>query len=168
MAVRYLTLSGIKKLWGTALQVFSGGEGVVATGLDGFIHPSFIQGSGTLAIEASENLANLDAVNIHEPIAGDFRLRKADASAFTTQADGFVSAAWLLGEVADVLTNGKIGGFPATTFAAGPIFLDSATAGGVIQTDPTAGATPGDVWQVVATAIDDTTLEIKIGEAIEL
>ena len=165
MAVKFLTLVGIKKIFQTALQAFSGGEGLVATRADGFIDPSFFEGSEVLVIEASENLAARDAVNIFDD-AGTFKVRKADASNFGTKADGFVTAAFLVTEQATVLREGKVGGFSG--LIPGPIFLDDATAGGIVQTDPVTGASAGDIWQQLGTAINATTMAIEIGEAIEL
>lgn len=114
-------------------------------------------------LEASEDLDAKDAVNIWDD-GGTFKIRKADASLFDTRADGFVTVDVLVTQTASVTREGKVEGFAG--LIPGPVFLGAA--GAIIQTDPTDGASTGEIWQQLGTAVNDETIAIELGPAIEL
>lgn len=162
---RYLTLSGNQKVLGTAVSTSAGvgdADKIVATGADGFIDPSLLPDSEQVVKTAGESLSARDAVNIYDD-AGTAKVRKADASAFSTRAMGFVKDNFDADDPATVFSEGIIGGFAGLTIGA-PVFL-SVTSGAITQTPPTAS---GEVWQQVGEAYSATEIRIEIEEAIVL
>lgn len=122
---------------------------------ESFLPPGI--GADTGAIQASENLAAGELVNIHD-VGGAWRVRKADASAVGTKADGFVLAAVTSGNLATVYfegTNDELSGLTPGTY-----YL-SETAGGVTQTPPT---TSGAIVQKVGVSVAATSLNVELGE----
>jgi len=162
----YITRVGNKKVLKQTIQSSSGAadaDKVISTDGDGFIDPSFLRDTEVFDREASENIASRDAVNIFDD-AGTAKARKADASAFSTRATGFVVVGVLVTETARIISEGKIGGFAGLTIG-DPVFLSASVPGGITQTPPT-GA--GEVWQKLGDATSATEIRIEIGEAIEL
>lgn len=162
---RYVTISGNQKVLGTAASTSAGvadADKIVATGPDGFIDPSLLPDSERIVKEAGEGLSARDAVNIYDD-GGVAKVRKADASSFSTRAMGFVKNNFLVTEDATVFSEGIVGGFAGLTIGA-PVFL-STTSGEITQAPPT-GA--GDVWQIVGEAYSATEVRIEIEEAIVL
>lgn len=110
-------------------------------------------GADTAVVEASENLAAGDFVNIHNSTGA--RVRKADASAAGKEAHGFVLAAVTSGQNATVYfegTNTQVSG--ATP---GPVFLDT-TAGASTSTAP---STAGQVVQRLGVAVSATAINFE-------
>ena len=162
---RYLTISGNQKVLGSATSTSAGvadADKIVATGPDGFIDPSLLPDSEQIIREAGEGLSARDAVNIYND-GGTAKVRKADASSFSTRAMGFVKDNSLVTEDAVVFSEGIIGGFAGLTIG-DPVFL-SATSGEITQAPPT-GA--GDIWQMLGEAYSATEVRIEIEEAIVL
>lgn len=89
-------------------------------------------GADVAVLPSSENLAAGDLVNIWND-AGTAKVRKADASAYGTEAHGFVKAAVTSPADATVYFEGS--NDQVTGLTAGPVFL-SETAGGVTNTAP--------------------------------
>lgn len=114
-------------------------------------------GADVNAIQASENLAANDLVNVHNA-SGASRVRKADASAEGKEANGFVLAAVTSGQMADVYAEGTNAGLSGLT--PGPLFL-STTPGQVTSTAPTG---TGQVVQRVGAAISATALNFEAGQ----
>lgn len=109
------------------------------------------------SIQASENLAANDLVNIHN-VSGSARVRKADASAEGKEANGFVLAAVTSGANADVYFEGTNAGLSGLT--PGPLFLGT-TPG---QVTSTAATGTGQVVQRVGVAIGATALNFEAGQ----
>ncbi len=86
----------------------------------------------TALIQASENLAAGDYVNVHN-VAGAFRVRKADATTSGKEAHGFVLAAVTSGQNGTVYFEGSNSGVTSQT--PGVVFL-STTAGTGTATAP--------------------------------
>lgn len=127
----------------------------------GQFHPSLIPGSEVCVIEASENLAANDLVNIWDD-GGTFKVRKADASSYDTRAMGFVKESVTSGQDADVFGEGIVSGQTGLD-PADEVFLSATTAGATTQTPP---ASSGDIWQAVGTPISATQFKFEKGEAI--
>ncbi len=86
----------------------------------------------TALIQASENLAAGDYINVHN-VAGAFRIRKADATTSGKEAHGFVLAAVISGQNGTVYFEGSNTGVTSQT--PGVVFL-STTAGTGTATAP--------------------------------
>lgn len=128
--------------------------------LDISVMPTGI-GADTAIIQASENLAAGDCVNVHN--SGGARVRKADASAAGKEAHGFVTAAVLSGANATVYFEGSNTAVAGKTPGATQ-FL-SATAGLTTETAPS-GA--GQVVQKVGVATSATVINMECQQTIVL
>jgi len=164
-APRYLRLNDTnkKKEEGLAVQITTGptdANKIVSTGTDGLIDPSFIPGGEVIVREASEALDGGDFVNVFDD-AGAAKVRKADASAFSTRAIGFVKDNAASGANARIFGEGILGGLSGLTIGT-PQFL-SLNSGEVTETPPTGTA---EIWQMVGYAISATEIMVEIGEAI--
>ena len=106
-------------------------------------------GPDTVTIEASENLAAGDFINIHD--SSGPRVRKADASN-TRPANGFVLAAVTSGQSATVYLSGR--NTELTSLTPGTrYYLSATTAGAVTATAPSAS---GELVQYLG-AVDSAT-----------
>jgi len=127
--------------------------------LDSSVMPVGI-GADTATIQASENLAAGDFVNIHN--SSGARVRKADATAAGKEAHGFVLSAVTSGNNATVYfegTNTQVSGqTPGTVF--------------LLTTAGTAGATApsgaGNVVQKLGVAVSASAINFERGEPIVL
>lgn len=168
MAVsKFLKINGNKKEEEAPVQISTGvaeADKHVALRADGKLDESLLPpgvGDEKLIREASEALATRDFVNIFDD-AGTAKVRKADASAFGTRANAFVTNNYLITELADTFAEGILTGFAGLTIG-DPVFLDAVTPGGITQTAPTA---TGEIWQQLGVAVSATEVRIEIGEAI--
>jgi hypothetical protein len=117
-------------------------------------------GADTASVEASENLAAGDFVNIYNDSGA--KCRKADATTAGKQAHGFVLAGVTSGANATIYfegTNTQVSGATA-----GTVFL-SATAGSFTSTAP---STAGNVVQRIGVATSATTINVEVGQPIVL
>ncbi|OQA32890.1 MAG: hypothetical protein BWY57_01617 [Betaproteobacteria bacterium ADurb.Bin341] len=131
---------------------------IPALGASGRFHESMMPpgiGADTAAIQASENLAAGDFVNIWSD-AGAFRVRKADATSVGKEAHGFVLAAVTSGENATVYFEGP--NTQVTGAAPGEQFL-STTAGGF--TNDVSAYTGGNVVQAIGVAVSATVINFE-------
>lgn len=117
-------------------------------------------GPDTAVIQASENLAAGDFVNIHN--SGGARARKADATTSGKEAHGFVLAAVTSGQNATVYFEGT--NDQVTGQTPGPVFL-ATTAGAAT---PTAPSGAGNVTQRIGIAVSTTAINFERGEPIVL
>lgn len=118
-------------------------------------------GADTATIQASENLAAGDWVNVHN-VSGSARVRKADATSAGKEADGFVLAAVTSGANATVYfegTNTQVSGQTP-----GPVFLQTtAGAGGA-----TAPSGAGNVVQRLGVATAAGAVNFERGQPVTL
>lgn len=119
-------------------------------------------GADTAVIQASENLAAGDYVNVHN--SGGARVRKADASAAGKEAHGFVIAAVLSGASATVYFEGSNTAVAGKTPGATQ-YLSAATAGLTTEAAPS-GA--GQVVQKVGVATSATVINSECQQTIVL
>lgn len=136
----------------------------IATDVTGRIDPSLMPvgvGADTQSVQASENLASGDFVNIHI-VSGNFRVRKADGSTVNKEADGFVLAGVVSPAMATVYVAGVNTAITGAT--AGPAYL-SGTAGG-FATVPPVGT--GKTSQRIGTATSATTIAFQRGPGVQL
>lgn len=127
--------------------------------LDSSVMPVGI-GADTATIQASENLAAGDFVNIHN--SSGARVRKADATAAGKEAHGFVLSAFTSGNNATVYfegTNTQVSGQTP-----GTVFLQT-TAGTAGATAPSSS---GNVVQKLGVAVSATAINFERGEPIVL
>lgn len=117
-------------------------------------------GADTAIIQASENLAAGDFVNVHN--SSGARVRKADATTAGKEAHGFVLGAVSSGANATVYFEGTNTGVSGMT--PGTVFL-ATTAGGATGTAPSAS---GNVVQKLGVAISATAINFERGEPIVL
>lgn len=117
-------------------------------------------GADTASIQASENLAAGDFVNVHN--SGGARVRKADATTAGKEAHGFVLGAVSSGANATVYFEGSNTGVSGQT--PGTVFL-ATTAGGATGTAP---STSGNVVQKLGVAISANAINFERGEPIVL
>lgn len=118
-------------------------------------------GADTASIQASENLAAGDLVNIHN-VTGSARVRKADATTVGKEANGFVLAGVTSGANAIVYFEGN--NAQVTGLTPGALYL-STTAGLATSTPPSAS---GNVVQKVGFATAATSLNFDSGTAVVL
>lgn len=130
--------------------------------LDQSFMPSGI-GADTSVIQASENLAAGDFVNIWNS-GGNLRVRKADGGTSPKRADGFVLSAVTSGQNATVYHEGQNNQLSGLTVGS-EYFLSDSTAGGVTAT-PVSGA--GKLHQSLGKAVSTTTIATEIQPPIEL
>lgn len=120
-------------------------------------------GADTKSIQASEDLAAGDYVNIYDD-SGTTRCRKADASAANAgkRAHGFVLAAVTSGNNATVYFEGANTQLSGLT-GGETNFLSATTPGAVTATAPT---TTGYILQELGVATSATEINTEIGEPI--
>lgn len=128
--------------------------------LDSTMMPTGV-GAETVVIQAAGNLAAGDLVNLYEA-AGVSRVRKADASAAATFANGFVIAAVTSGNDATVYLGGILSGLTGLTV--GKTFL-STTPGVATAVPPTS---TGNIVQSIGFAVDATSIAIDFKSPIVL
>lgn len=118
-------------------------------------------GADTALIEASENLAAGDFVNVWND-AGDPKVRKADATMAGKEAHGFVIASVTSGDDATVYFEGS--NTQISGAVAGNVYL-STTPGGFVQTAPSGS---GNVVQRLGVAVSATVISTEIQQPIVL
>lgn len=164
-AKKYLAIASSGIPTETSATVTSAGAGndgdLVALDSTGRIDNSMMPvgiGADTKTIQASENLAAGDLVNIHL-VSGSARVRKADASAASAGkvAQGFVLGAVTSGSNATVYFEGTITGLSALTIGA-TYFLSGSTAGAATATPPT---TAGHTLQQIGVAVSATEISFE-------
>lgn len=129
--------------------------------LDASLLPSTI-GQEFEDITASEALAAGDIVNVWDN-AGTPNVRKADATDISTQASGFVLAAYALSASARVYFEGTITGLTGLT--PGATYFLSETAGAITTTAP---STVSAIVQRVGRAHGTTKLSFEAAQPIVL
>ena len=152
-------LSLVNGIWQqlTAINTSAGAgdaDKIIATDSSGKIDNSFMPvgiGPDTVTIQASENLAAGDFINIHNDTGP--RVRKADATN-TRPASGFVLASVTSGQNATVYLSGRNTGLTSLTPGTRYYLSDSA-AGGATATAP---ADSGEIVQYLGTADSATSL----------
>lgn len=123
--------------------------------LDSSLMPVGI-GADTASVQASENLAAGDLVNIYDAGAGVFNVRKADASSTGKEAHGFVLAAVVSGSNATVYFEGT--NTQVTSVAPGVLFLSATVPGGFASTAPTGS---GQIVQRIGFGVSTTALNFQ-------
>lgn len=138
---------------------------LVALDTTGLIDPSMLPGFDHYkSVEAFENLAAWDQVEIF-PDSGVFKARKASAAAATPRpAMAFVRQAWTTGQIAKLYNEGTVGG--QTGLTAGQRIYLSATTPGAISTAPITGA--GKLHQFLGRASSVTEFEFEIDDHLVL
>lgn len=165
---RYIHINGTTHEEKAASQASTGAPDagvIIAADATGKLDTSFLPtgvGPDTETVQASENLAANDAVNVWSS-SGSFRVRKADGSTTGKSADGFVLSAVTSGSNATVYRRGSNSGLSG--LAPGRYFLSGTTAGAITQTPPTAAGT---TWQCVGVATSATVLDFNPGEPVTL
>ncbi len=137
---------------------------IIALDGSGRLDTSFMPvgiGADTASIQASENLAAGDFVNIWSS-SGSFRVRKADASTTGKEAHGFVLASVTSGANATVYFEGTNTGVTSAT--PGVQYL-STTAGGFTATAP---STAGQVVQRIGYASSASAINFQSLQPIVL
>lgn len=132
---------------------------VVGLGDDGYLDVTLFPtgiGPDTAIIQASEALTAGDYVNIWNS-AGNFRVRKADASSAGKHAHGFVKANVSSGANATVFSRDKNTGLTGVT--PGDHFLSATVPGGFTATAPS-GA--GQVVQRLGVGVSATEIDTDI------
>ncbi len=122
-------------------------------------------GADTVTIQASENLAAGDYVNIHD-VTGSPRVRKADASTASAgeQAHGFVLNNVTSGANATVYFEGP--NTALTSLTIGATYVVSHTTPGGVVALASASTTSGHILQVVGVAVSSTTINTEIAAPI--
>lgn len=155
----------ITEVFGIQTSAGAGNAGdIVALDDTGRIDASMMPvgiGADTAQVEASENVAAGDYVNIWSD-GGDFKARKADATTSGKSAHGFVLAAATSGNPATVYfegTNTQVSGQTP-----GNVFLQT-TAGAGGATVPSAS---GNVVQQIGVAVSATAVNFERGVPVTL
>lgn len=168
MADRYLAETGgqLTEIEATVTSAGAGNAGdILALDGTGRLDPTVMPvgvSADVATVQASENLAANDFVNIHD-VGGAFRARKADASTTGKQADGFVLAAVTSGNPATVYFEGRNTGVSGAT--PGAVFLSATTAGGFTATAPSAA---GQIVQKLGIAVAATEINFEPQQHIVL
>lgn len=162
MADKYLKHDGSGNVQQVTVITTSAGAGdsgkLIGLDANGKLDSSFMPagiGADTASITASENLAAGDMVNIH--ISTGIKVRKADASAIGTKANGFVLAAVTSGNAGTVYFRGSNDQVSGLT--AGTEYFLSETAGAITATPPTTSTA---IVQRVGNAVQATELMVDI------
>ena len=159
---KFLTIlsDGLQTL-ATAISTSSGAgdaNKLIATNGSGKLDSTFLPtgiGADTVAIDATENLAAGDFVNIHDSTGP--KVRKADGSN-ARAAHGFVLASVTSGQSATVYRSGV--NDQLTSLTPGAVYwLSTATAGAVTGTAPT--QTSGHINQVLGVAESTTAISFE-------
>ena len=165
-AKKFLRLisGALTEVFGVTTSAGAGNDGdIVALDATGRIDNSMMPvgiGADTKSIQASENLAAGDFVNVHN--SGGARVRKADATTAGKGAHGFVLAAVTSGANATVYfegTNNQV-----TGLTPGDVFLQT-TAGLSGATVPSAA---GNVVQRLGAAVSATEVSFEPGTPVTL
>lgn len=119
-------------------------------------------GADNLTVQASENIAAGDLVNLWLS-GGNLRVRKADATSAGKEADGFCQSAIASGASGVVTFDGSISGLSGLTV--GSAYYLSTTPGAVTTTPP---STSGNVVQAIGKASSATTLVFEMGTPVTL
>ena len=169
MADKYINLAADGsqiEVEGLVTSAGAGSDGKIpaldATGkLDNSMMPAGIA-ADTKSIEASENLAAGDMVNVW--LDTTMKCRKADASGASAskRTHGYVLAAVTSGNQATVYFEDTVTGLAGLTLGA-TYFLDGGTPGGITTTAPT---TTGHCVQEVGVAISATELSFEPSKPI--
>jgi hypothetical protein len=120
-----------------------------------------LSGADSISVQASENLAAGDLVNIHD--ATGARVRKADASNGYV-AHGYVLAAVTSGQNATVYKEGTITGLTGKTIGV-PQYLSATVAGEMVETAPT---TAGHIVQRIGISFSATEVDFEPSQPITL
>lgn len=137
---------------------------IVALGADGRLDNSVMPvgiGVETKSIQASENLSAGDLVNIWSS-GGDFRVRKADATASGKEANGFVLSSVSSGNQAAVYLEGTVTGLSGLT--PGRYYL-STTPGLITSVPPNIS---GNVVQYVGNAVSASEITFEATDGVIL
>lgn len=167
MADKYVGLDAngrLAEVEGTVTSAGAGDAGEIpaldaAGKLDNSVMPVGI-GADTQLIEASENLASGDLVNVWDD-SGTPKARKADATTIGKEAVGFVLAVVTSGNNATVYFAGEITGLTGLT--GGARYFLHTTAGGVTATAPSA---TGNIAQFVGVARSTTELTFRPAQPV--
>ena len=173
MADKYLAVDPTTnhriEIEGTDASAGAGNAGeLVALDSNGRIDSSMMPvgiGADTKLIQASENLAAGDFVNIHD-VTGSARVRKADASvaAAAEMADGFVLNNVTSGNNATVYFEGA--NTAVTGLTAGVTYaLSHTTPGGVVALSA-ASTTAGHLLQILGVATSATEINVEISRDV--
>jgi hypothetical protein len=134
----------------------------VALNASGLIDPTMLPGADVDIIEASENLAAGDLVNVHD--SSGPKVRKADAAGgMAKRADGYVLASVTSGQNATVYFEGNISGLASLT--PGARYYLSATPGGATATAP---STASHLKQFIGKAISATEISFEPEDGVVL
>jgi hypothetical protein len=168
-AKKYLShVSGrIQEVQATVTSAGAADDGKIvaldATGrLDLSVMPTNV-GPDTATIQASENLAAGDFVNIHN-VSGNPRVRKADAATTGKEAHGFVLSAVTSGNNATVYFEGQNTQVTGKTPGARQ-YLSASTPGASTESPPTGS---GNVVQFLGVAVSATSITTEIEDGIVL
>ena len=168
MANKYIKLSSGNLTEEEALVTSGGaGDGGKIPALDGAgrldnsVMPVGI-GADTKSIQASENLAAGDFVNVWND-TGTTKVRKADA-ATNKPVDGFVTAAVTSGNSATVYFEGTNNQLSSLT-GGSVYYLSGSTPGGAVATPP---STSGYLVQKVGKAISATEINFEASDPVAL
>lgn len=115
------------------------------------------------SIQASENIAAGDFVNIHNSVG--LRVRRADATASGKEANGFVLAGILSGASGDVYSLDGVNSQVTGRTIGARQYLSAATPGGVVETPPSAS---GNVVQYLGMAVSATEIIVESYDGIIL
>lgn len=119
-------------------------------------------GAETATVDASENLAAGDFVNIYNDTTA--KVRKADATTAGKEANGFVLDSVTSGSSATIHLPSQINN-QLSGLTPGATYWLSATAGGVVSSPPSSS---GNVVQKVGRAVSATEIMVDFSEVIVL
>lgn len=168
MAQKFVTNNAgrLKEVEGLVTSAGAGDSGKIpALDTDGRLNSSVMPsgfGAEVKIVEASENLAAGDFVNLH--VSAGLKVRKADASNPAKFAIGYVLAAVTSGQNATIYygnRNSQVSGLTAGDL----LYLSGTTPGGVTATAPT---TAGYIVQPLGIATDTTEILVDIEKTLEL
>jgi len=168
-ARKYISLNNgrMQEVQATVTSAGAGDGGkIVALDTTGRLDTSLMPvgvGADTATIQASENLAAGDFVNVWVS-GGASRVRKADASAAGKEAHGFVLAAVTSGNNATVYFEGQNTQVSGRTIGARQ-YLSASTPGAATETAPS-GA--GQVVQLLGVAVSATSISTEIEDGVIL
>jgi hypothetical protein len=166
-ASKFLALVGgrIREVFATVVSNGATDDGkIIALGTDGRLDNSVLPvgvGIETKSIQASENLSAGNLVNIWNS-GGQFRARKADATASGKEANGFVLSSVSSGQTAQVYLEGTITGLTGLL----PTRYYLSTVPGEITDTPPSNS--GNVVQYVGNAVSTSEITFEATDGVIL
>ena len=166
MAQRFLSLVGSIRTFVEGLTTSAGPADagkIIAAGDDGKLHPSFLPpGVGASVVQAPNGATALNAGQFVNLKGAGNTVQLADRTSYSKRVQGYVLSGVAPSGTATVYTDGQNNALSG--LVTGDTYYASATAGAITNSVPQLGS--GEIYQVVGTALNATTLDFDYDEPV--